>query len=136
MFCILFSIMGAAVEIKSQRAHKDAHLFRLYFLFCHVLCFLFHFNAQAEYGVCYMARFDFTYSILDYWFRVYFVTATYVDYLMFSHLNLTTSPTPRPNVTQTIGATARNPNYWGSRVYPTIGAAARNPYYRGCRTQP
>ncbi len=55
-----------------------------------------------------------------------FGTATYVDYLTFSHLNTITNPTPLPNATQTIGATARNPNYWGSRVYPN---------YRGSRTQ-
>ncbi len=72
-------------------------------------------------------RFDFTYSILDYCFCVYFGSATYVDYLTFSHLNWITNPTPRPNATLTIGATARNPNYPGSRVYPN---------YRGCRTQP
>ncbi len=46
---------------------------------------------------------------------------------MFSHLNLITNPTPLPNATLTIGATARNPNYRGSRVYPN---------YRGSRTQP
>jgi len=66
-------------------------------------------------------------SILDYCFCVYFGTATYVDYLMFSHLNLITNPTPRPNATLTIGATARNPNYQGSHVYPN---------YRGSCTQP
>ncbi len=65
--------------------------------------------------------------ILDYCFCVYFSTATYVDYLMFSHLNPITNPTPRPNATLTIGATARNPNYWGSRVYPN---------YQGSCTQP
>ena len=31
------------------------------------------------------------------------------------------------NTTLTIGATARNPNYWGSHVYPN---------YRGSRMQP
>ncbi len=72
-------------------------------------------------------RFDFTYSILDYCFRVYFGTATYVDYLMFSHLNLITNPTPQPNATLTIGATARNPKYQGSCVYSN---------YRGSCTQP
>jgi hypothetical protein len=56
-----------------------------------------------------------------------FGTATYVDYLTFSHLNLITNPTPLPNATLTIGATARNPNYRGSHVYPN---------YRGSRTQP
>jgi hypothetical protein len=56
-----------------------------------------------------------------------FGTATYVDYLTFSHLNPITNPTPLPNATLTIGATARKPNYWGSRVYPN---------YRGSRTQP
>ncbi len=66
-------------------------------------------------------------SIFDYWFRVYFGTATYVDYLAFSHLNLITNPTPMPNATLTIGATARNPNYWGSHVYPN---------YRGSQMQP
>jgi hypothetical protein len=39
-----------------QRAHKDAHLFCLYFLFCHVLCFLFCFNAQAEYYILILAQ--------------------------------------------------------------------------------
>ncbi len=57
----------------------------------------------------------------------YFGTATYVDYLTFSQLNPITNPTPLPNATLTIGATARNPNYRGSRVYPN---------YRGSRTQP
>jgi hypothetical protein len=94
-------------------------------------------------------------SIIDSCFSVYFGTATYVDYLMFSHLNLITNPTPRPNATLTIGATARNPNYRGSRVYPnyrgsctqpklsglphatlTIGAAACNLKGRGSRARP
>ncbi len=56
-----------------------------------------------------------------------FGTATYKDYLTFSHLNPITNPTPFPNATLTIGATARNPNYRGSRVYPN---------YQGSRTQP
>jgi hypothetical protein len=56
-----------------------------------------------------------------------FGTATYLDYLTFSHLNPITNPTPLPNATLTIRATARNPNYWGSRVYPN---------YRGSHTQP
>ncbi len=43
------------------------------------------------------------------------------------HLNPITNPTPLPNPTLTNGATARNPNYRGSRVYPN---------YRGSRTQP
>ncbi len=69
-------------------------------------------------------------SILNLYISNYgylFGTATYVDYLMFSHLNPITNPTPLPNATLTIGATARNPNYRGSRVYPN---------YRGSRTQP
>jgi hypothetical protein len=56
-----------------------------------------------------------------------FGTATYVDYLTFSHLNPITNSTPLPNATLTIGATALNPNYRGSRVYSN---------YRGSRTQP
>ncbi len=56
-----------------------------------------------------------------------FGTATYVDYLTLSHLNPITNPTTLPNTTLTIGATARNPNYRGSCVYPN---------YRGSRTQP
>ena len=56
-----------------------------------------------------------------------FGTAMYVDYLMFSHLNPISNPAPLPNATLTIGATACNPNYRGSRVYPN---------YRGSRTQP
>jgi hypothetical protein len=56
-----------------------------------------------------------------------FGTATYVDYLTFSHLNPITNPNPLPNATLTIGATARNPNYRGSHVYPN---------YWGSRTQP
>jgi hypothetical protein len=56
-----------------------------------------------------------------------FGTATYADYLTFSHLNLITNPTPLPNATLTIGATALNPNYRGSRVYPN---------YQGSHTQP
>ena len=51
----------------------------------------------------------------------------YVDYITFSHLNPITNPTPLPNATLTIGATARNPNYRGSRVYPN---------YRDSLTQP
>jgi hypothetical protein len=97
-------------------------------------------------------RFD---SILDYCFRVYFGTVTYVDYLTFSHLNPITNPTPRLNATLPIEATARNPNYWGSRVYPnyrgsctqpilsglphatlTIGAATCNHNGRGSRARP
>ncbi len=56
-----------------------------------------------------------------------FGTATYVDYLMFSHLNPITNPTSLLNATLTIGATACNPNYRSSRVYPN---------YRGSRMQP
>ncbi len=66
-------------------------------------------------------------SIFDYWFHVYFSTAMYVDYLTLSCLNPITNLTPLPNATLTIGATARNPNYRGSHVYPN---------YRGSRTQP
>jgi hypothetical protein len=51
----------------------------------------------------------------------------YVDYLMFSHLNPITNPTPLLNATLIIGATAHKPNYWGSHVYPN---------YRGSHTQP
>ncbi len=86
---------------------------------------------QVENGVCYMSPFRIYIlvfiSVLDYCFRVYFGTAMYVDYLTFSHLNLITNPTPLPNATLTIGATACNPNYRDSRVYPN---------YRGSRTQP
>ncbi len=56
-----------------------------------------------------------------------FGTAMYVDYLTFSHPNPITNPTPLPNATLTIGATTRNPNYRGSRVYPN---------HWGSRTQP
>jgi hypothetical protein len=56
-----------------------------------------------------------------------FGTAMYIDYSTFSHLNSITNPTPLPNATLTIGATTRNPNYRGSRVYPN---------YQGSRTQP
>jgi hypothetical protein len=56
-----------------------------------------------------------------------FGTATYLDYLTFFHLNPITNPTPLPNATLTIGTTARNPNYRGSRRYPN---------YRGSRMQP
>jgi hypothetical protein len=76
------------------------------------------------FGVCYMSPF---------WNHILankgylFGTATYVEYLAFSHLNLIINPTPLPNATLTIGATARNPNYWGSHVYPN---------YRGSHTQP
>jgi hypothetical protein len=56
-----------------------------------------------------------------------FGTATYVDYLTFSHHNPITNPTPLPNATLTIGTTARNANYRGSGVYPN---------YQGIRMQP
>ncbi len=56
-----------------------------------------------------------------------FGTARYVDYLMFFHLNPITNPTPLLNATLTIGATAHNPYYQGSRVYPN---------YWGSRMQP
>ncbi len=82
---------------------------------------------EIEKGFFIWHRFDFTYSILDYCFRVYFGTATYVDYLTFSHLNPITNLTPRPNATLTIGATARNPNYRGSRVYPNYRASCTQP---------
>ncbi len=39
-----------------------------------------------------------------------FGTATYVDYLTFSHLNPITNPTPLP--------AERNPNYRGNRTQP------------------
>ncbi len=41
---------GFFVGIVSQRAHEGAHLFHLNFFSCHVLCLLFCFNAQADYG--------------------------------------------------------------------------------------
>ncbi len=63
-----------------------------------------------------------------------FGTATYVYYLTFSHLNPISNPTPLPNTTLTIGATARNPNYRVCTL--TIGAATHNPNYWGCCTQP
>jgi hypothetical protein len=66
-------------------------------------------------------------SIFDYCYRVYFGTAMYVDYLTFSHLNPITNPTPQPNATLTIGATARNPNYQGSRVYPNYQGSSMQP---------
>ncbi len=56
-----------------------------------------------------------------------FGTAMYVDYLTFSQLNPITNPTPLLNATLTIEATAHNPNYQGSRVYPN---------YRDSRTHP
>jgi hypothetical protein len=65
-----------------------------------------------------------------------FGTATYVDYLMFSHLNPITNPTPLPNATLTIGATACTLTIGAAVCTLTIGAAARNPNYRGCCTQP
>jgi hypothetical protein len=72
-------------------------------------------------------QFDFTYSILDYCFCIYFGTATYVDYLTFSYLNPITNPTPRLNATLTIGATVGNPNYRGSRVYPNYWGSCTQP---------
>ena len=72
-------------------------------------------HSYAQMGFVIWHRFDFTYSILDYCFRIYFGTATYVVSSTFSHLNPITNPTPRPNTTLTIGATARNPNYRGRR---------------------
>ncbi len=69
-------------------------------------------------------------TVLNLYISVYgslFGTATYVGYLTFSHLNPITNPTPLPNATLTIGATARNPNYRGSRVCLN---------YQGSRTQP
>jgi hypothetical protein len=66
-------------------------------------------------------------SILDYCFCIYFDTAMYVDYLMFSHLNPITNPTPLPNATLTIGATACNPNYRGSCVYPKYWGSCTQP---------
>ncbi len=55
LFCILFSVT-VFVRIVLQRAHEDAHLFFLYFFSCHVLCFLFCFNAQADYYILILAR--------------------------------------------------------------------------------
>jgi hypothetical protein len=75
-------------------------------------------------------RFDF-YSILDYCLRVYFGTATYVDYLTFSHLNPITNPTPGTNGAITIWATTRNPNYWGSCVYPNYWGSCTQPLLSG-----
>jgi hypothetical protein len=74
-------------------------------------------------GVCYVTVLNLYISNYGYLFG----TATYVDYLTFSHINPITNPTPLPNATLTIGTTARNPNYQGSRVYPN---------YRGIHTQP
>jgi hypothetical protein len=56
-----------------------------------------------------------------------FDMAPYVDYLTFSPLNPITNLTPRLNANLTIGATAHNPNYWGSHVYAN---------YRGSCMQP
>ena len=56
-----------------------------------------------------------------------FDTASYVDYLTFSPLNPIINPTPRPNATLTIGATACNPNYWGSHVYPNYWGSCMQP---------
>ncbi len=60
-----------------------------------------------------------------------FGTATYVDYLTFSHLNPITNPTPLPNATLTTGATAHNPNYQGSRVYPNYQGSPMQPWLLG-----
>ncbi len=81
----------------------------------------------VKWGLLYGIDLIFPNSIFEYSFRDYFGTATYVDYLTFSHLNPITNPTPLPNATLTIGATAHNPNYRGSRVYLN---------YRGSCTQP
>ncbi len=56
-----------------------------------------------------------------------FGTTTYVDYLMFSHLNPITITAPLPNATLTLGAIARNPNYWGSLVYPNCRGSCMQP---------
>ncbi len=79
------------------------------------------------FGVCYMAPIWFHLFYIRLLLSCLFFTAMYVDYLTFSHLNPITNSTPLPNATLTIGATARNPNYRGSRVYPN---------YRGSCTQP
>jgi hypothetical protein len=57
-------------------------------------------------------------------------------HLTFSHLNPITNPTPLPNATLTIGATARNPNYWGSRVYPNYQGSCMQPLLSGLPHQP
>ncbi len=51
--------------------------------------------------------------------------------LNVSYLNQITNPTPLPNATLTIGAAARNPNYWGSRVYPNYLGSRTQPYLSG-----
>jgi hypothetical protein len=57
-----------------------------------------------------------------------FGTAMHVDYFKFSHLNPITNPTPLPNATLTIiGATARNTNFRGSRVYPNFLGSRMQP---------
>jgi hypothetical protein len=69
-------------------------------------------------------------TVLNFYINNYkhlFGTATYIDYLTFSHLNSITNPTPLPNATLTMGATKHNPDYQGSRVYLD---------YRVSRTQP
>ncbi len=81
-------------------------------------------------------RFDFPYSILNYWFHVYFGTATYVDYLMFYHLNPVTNPTPCQTQPELSGQLHATLTIWAAVCTLTIGSAARNPNYRGCRTQP
>ncbi len=65
-----------------------------------------------------------------------FGTATYVDYLTFSHLNPITNPTPLPIATQLSGQPHATLTIGAAVCTLTIGAAARNPNYRGCRTQP
>jgi hypothetical protein len=88
-------------------------------------CMLIHFLNMISYvwGSLYVTVLNLYISNYGYLFG----TATYEDYLTFSHLNPITNPTPLPNATLTIGATARNPNYRGSRVYPN---------YWGSHTQP
>ncbi len=72
-------------------------------------------------------RFDFSKFDVRLLLFHFFWYSTYVDYLMFSHLNPIPNPTPGPTTTLTIGAPACNPNYRGSRVHPN---------YRGSCTQP
>jgi hypothetical protein len=121
----------------NQKDLEEISILRKFFRHVHIACCNMHiakesilrltFVCLALRGLLYGTDLISFKSILDYCFRIYFGTAMYVDYLMFSHLNPITNPTPQPNATLTIRATARSPNYRGSRVYPN---------YRGSYTQP
>ena len=82
----------------------------------------------VKWGLLYGIDLIFPNSIFEYSFRDYFGTATYVDYLTFSHLNPITNPTPLP-LPPTYGWLSYSPIEWQP---PKAGALPISHFFDGC----